>query len=223
MGFVIMSGVGSEVTVPITGTPLSAFAEGSLIKINESNSPVEFYVAKHNYEQELNGAGRTLVVRKDCYNQRSWHNANINVYASSDIDSWLNGDYKNLLDTRIRKAIGTTKFYYTIGNGNKTISKLERAVFLLSAAEIGTPSNYVWLNMEGSALGIAGMLQTAYLNGVSVDQWNRSPDITDNTRAAVRNERGGVSSAACDGSSGCRPCFTLPSGIGVNDDGLVVA
>lgn len=50
-----------------TGTPLSDIPEGTLVKINESGSPVEFYVAKHDYETGLNGAGRTLLVRRYCY------------------------------------------------------------------------------------------------------------------------------------------------------------
>lgn len=50
---------------PIAGTPLSQLAEGTLIKILENGSPVEFYLAKHSYEPSLNGEGRELVVRKD--------------------------------------------------------------------------------------------------------------------------------------------------------------
>ena len=47
-----------------SGIPLSDYAEGDLIKLNEGGSPVDFYVAKHDYESSLNGAGRTLVDRK---------------------------------------------------------------------------------------------------------------------------------------------------------------
>ena len=131
-----MSGIVPELTKPVTGTPLSTYTEGSIIKINENGSPVEFYVAKHNYETELNGAGRTLVVRKDCYDKRQWHSSNVNAYATSTIDSWLNGDYKNLLSASISKAISTTKFKYTPGNDNTTVGTLERAIFLLSATEL---------------------------------------------------------------------------------------
>ena len=108
---------------------LSTKAEGSVIKINENGSPVEFIVCKHDYESELNGSGRTLVVRKDCYDSRQWHSSNVNAYATSDIDAWFNSTYKNLLDADIRGAIGTTKFKYTPGNGNNTVSTLERAIF----------------------------------------------------------------------------------------------
>lgn len=118
MGKVIMSGGCPLMTVPTTGTPLSTYTEGSIIKINESGSPVEFYVAKHNYEAGLNGTGRTLVVRKDCYDERGWNSTDVNAYATSSIDSWLNGDYKGLLGVGIQAQIRTTKFRYTPGNGN---------------------------------------------------------------------------------------------------------
>ena len=80
---------------------LGSKAEGSIIKLKENGVLVEFYIAKQNYESGLNGAGRVLVVRKDCYDQRQWHSSNINAYASSAIDTWLNGTYKNLLDANI--------------------------------------------------------------------------------------------------------------------------
>lgn len=44
-----------------SGKPLSQYAEGAIIKINEGGKPAEFYVAKHNYESSLNGNGRTGV------------------------------------------------------------------------------------------------------------------------------------------------------------------
>lgn len=35
-----------------SGIPLSSMPEGSIVKINENGSPVDFYVAKHNYESK---------------------------------------------------------------------------------------------------------------------------------------------------------------------------
>ena len=221
MGFVIMSGVGSKVTVPRTGTPLSTFAEGSLIKINELSSPVEFYVAKHNYESELNGNGRTLVVRKDCYDIRQWHSSNINAYAFSTIDGWLNSVYKHLLDADIRRGIGNTKIKYTPGNGNSTVGTLERAIFLLSGTELGKTSSYT--NTEGTALEIASSLQIAYMNGSAVGQWTRSPLTISINGAVYLGTDGGFDSDSCTITVGSRPCFTLPSNIKIDDSGLVVA
>lgn len=67
-------------------TTLGNKAVGSIIQLKENGKLVSFYVAKHNYENSLNGMGRTLVVRKDCYDTRQWHSSNVNAYASSAID-----------------------------------------------------------------------------------------------------------------------------------------
>ena len=88
-------------------TTLGNKSTGSIIKLKENGTLVDFYVAKHDYESSLNGAGRTLVVRKDTYDDRVWDNGNVNAYASSDLDSWFNSTYKNMLDADIRSLIGT--------------------------------------------------------------------------------------------------------------------
>ena len=46
--------------LPQTGIAIGNLDEGAIITLNENASPVEFYVAKQDYESELNGAGRTL-------------------------------------------------------------------------------------------------------------------------------------------------------------------
>lgn len=199
-----------------SGIPLSDYSEGDIIKLNEGGSPVEFYVSKHDYESGLNGAGRTLVVRKDVYDQRQWHRSNVNAYASSTIDSWLNSIYKNLLDADIRSLIGTTKIRYTPGNGNNTVGTLERAVFALSATELGRSAS--WFNVEGSALPIASTLQVAHLNGSTNTQWTRSPRTNDTVSAVFLASNGVVRNNYCGDSYGSRPCFTLPSTLLFNPD-----
>ena len=193
-------------------TTLGNKAVGSIIQLKENGKLVSFYVAKHNYENSLNGMGRTLVVRKDCYDTRQWHSSNVNAYASSAIDSWLNGTYKNLLDADIRGVIGTTKIKYTPGNGNNTVGTLERAIFLLSATELNRSAS--WFNVEGTALEIASSLQIAYMNGSAAVQWTRSP-YTNNTYSAVcLSTNGHVSNSLCASTLGSRPAFTLPSTLG---------
>lgn len=199
---------------------LSTKVAGSIIKIKESGSPVEFIVCKHDYESELNGSGRTLVVRKDCYDKRQWHSSNVNVYATSDIDGWFNSTYKNLLDAEIRGAIGTTKFKYTPGNGNNTVSTLERAIFSLSVTELGKAPSYA--NKEGTALSIASSLQIAYLNGSAAAQWTRSPFRNSKDFACHLVSDGNVDASYCASSYGSRPAFTLPSNALVDDSGNVV-
>lgn len=200
-------------------TALSDLEEGALVKLKESGSPVEFYVAKHDYESELNGSGRTLLVRKDCYDNRQWNSVNENAYASSDLDSWFNSTYKNMLDADIRSLIGTTKIRYTPGNGNWNVSTLERSVFLLSLTELGESHTYA--NTEGSALPIASTLKIAYQNGSPTYQWTRSPYTHYTLSAWGLNSNGYISNYYCSLSYGSRPAFTLPSTTLANADGLI--
>lgn len=200
-------------------TTLGNKSLGSIIKLKENGVLVDFYVAKHDYENGLNGSGRTLVVRKDCYDTRQWHSSNVNAYASSAIDTWLNGTYKNLLDADIQSVIGTTKFYYTPGNGNTTVTTLSRAIFLLSGTELG--QSHTYMKAEGTALSIASTLQIAYLNGSAVVQWTRSPSTDDTHYAWVLNSIGGLNNNDCTNTRGSRPAFTLPSTLSVSDGGVV--
>ena len=200
-------------------TTLGNKSVGSIVKLKENGVLVDFYVAKHDYENGLNGSGRTLVVRKDCYDTRQWHTSNVNAYATSAIDTWLNSTYKNLLDADIRGVIGTTKIKYTPGNGNTTVGTLERAIFLLSVTELGRSASYA--NTEGTALSIASSLQIAYLNGSAVVQWTRSPSTYGTGRACYLGTDGGVNYDSCYNTVGSRPAFTLPSTLSVSDDGSV--
>lgn len=202
--------------VPETETLLSDIEEGQIVKIAENGTPVEFYVAKHDYESSLNGTGRTLVVRKDTYDDRVWDSGNVNAYASSDLDSWFNSTYKNLLDADIRSLIGTTKIRYTPGNGNNTVGTLERAVFALSLTELG--ESHIYANTEGSALPIASTLKIAYQNGSPTYQWTRSPNTNITGYAWWLNSNGGIGNYRCNNSYGSRPAFTLPSTTKVSDD-----
>lgn len=200
-------------------TTLGNKATGSIIKLKENGTLVDFYVACHNYEQSLNGAGRTLVVRKDCYDTRAWHSSNVNAWASCSMRSWLNSTYKALLDADIQEAMGTTTYRYTPGNGSWSVGTRSDAVFLLSATELGKSES--WFNVEGSALPIASTLQVAYRNGSATTQWTRSPNTNNTYYAIFLFSDGGVVVNSCTRTHGSRPAFTLPSSLYVSDDGSV--
>ena len=205
--------------LPVVGTSIGNLDEGAIITLNENASPVEFYVAKQDYESELNGAGRTLLVRKDCYDNRAWDAGNVNAYATSDIDAWFNGTYKGLLDPDVQEAMGTTKFYYTPGNGNSTVGTLERAIFALSLTELG--ESFPYYNIEGSALPIASTLQIAYQNGRAVEQWTRSPSTQNIRNALALYSNGNAIGDICNFSYGSRPAFTLPATFKLPDSQII--
>lgn len=201
-----------------TGTPLADIAEGEIVRINESGSPVEFYVAKHDYEAELNGAGRTLLVRRYCYDNIVWNYGDNNGYATSNIDGWFNSSYKNLLDSKIQDAIGNTTFYYTPGNGNANVTTLNRAIFSLSLTELGL--TFMAVQTEGTALPIASFLLTATLtSGAATYQWTRSP-YTGGSTYAMR-VMGTASTERVTFACGARPIFTLPADTTADDNMLI--
>ena len=203
---------------PKAGTPLSELTEGTIIKINENGSPVEFYLAKHNYEPGLNGAGRELVVRKDVVQNGQWNSSGVNTYANSTIDSWFNGTFKGRLSAYVQTLMGSTTFQYTPGNGASDVTTLERSIFALSVREM-YPGDLDRINDEGSTLPIAATLRIAYLEGDPVMQWTRSPSFAaGTTTAGVSTEYGQVYGLGVNKSYGYRPCFTLPSAALVTEE-----
>ena len=122
---------------------LSNIPEGKTVLMDEGNNVVEFIVAKHGYESELNGVGRTLLIRKRYPTLMNW-DSSWSAYAQSDINTWLNGEYLNTFSSAQKEAIGSTTFYYTPGFtamdfsvGSSKVSTMSKAVFLLSAHEFG--------------------------------------------------------------------------------------
>lgn len=210
MGKCLFMRKGETHTEPVNGFLLSELAEGSLVKLNENGYPVDFYVAKHNYESSLNGTGRTLLVRKDVYDGRPYHSSYKNAYDTSDISVWLNGTYKGVLDSAVQEAISTTKFYYTKTNWG--VGTLERSIFLLSVTELGFSTSSAY-NTEGSALPIASKLKIATNNGSGASQWTRTLDLnSDNLGSYVWLVDGsGTLQRHCTTSQGSRPAFTIPS------------
>ena len=185
---------------------VSTLAEEKILLITENGIPTEYYIAKHGYEAELNGANRTLLRRKESHSARVWDSGGVKDYATSDVDAWMNGDFYNSLSSGVRDLIGATTFYYTDINAN--VSTLDRAVFLRSVAELGlTHSNG---NTEGSALPIASTLRIAKLNGTASNQWTRSVYKTTNPYVYFLNASGAVNSDSTDKAYGVPVAFTIP-------------
>ena len=212
---------GTAFTIPFAkGIPLSTITPGAILYINESGSPVPFYIAKHDYESGLNGAGRTLLVRKDCYDNRAFNRGN-NAFSGSSMDTWLNNTWLKLLDADIQAAISKTKFYYTTGNGNNTVTTLQRAVFLLSVTELGQSSPYA--NTEGTALdsAVCSKLAIAYYDGNAARPWTRTPSTRDTSYVFCLRIDGGLERNKSSSFKNSRPTFTLPDTFPViqNPDG----
>lgn len=209
---------GTAFTVPFSkGIPLSTITPGAILYLNENGSPVPFYVCKHDYESGLNGAGRTLLVRKDCYDKRIFDSSS-KIFAGSSIDTWLNGTWIKLLTLDVQSAASTTKIYYYDGSNKKAVTT--RAVFLLSTAEFGY-SDYADTDGEPLDSAVRKLLSTAYYGGNSVGQWTRTPATWTQKDVYVIMPGHYSAHILCNDSYGVRPAFTIPSTFPViqNPDG----
>ena len=200
-----------------TGPKLGDIEVGATVKLNENGSPVEFYVAKHDYEAGLNGSGLTLLVRKECADNVTF--GTDNAYDGCALDVFLNETFFQRLDADVRSKIASTKFYYTIGNGNSKVTTLQRAVFSLSLAELGETASYT--NTEGSALPIASSLQIAYKDGSACVQRTRTPHTSYTGIAFCLVANGAASGLNCSNYYGSRPAFTLPATTKIGDGNLI--
>ena len=229
-GRTLIGGTGYDIKF---ATPLAELPEGSIIKLNEDDTPVEFYVAKHDYESDLNGAGRALLVRKDCY--ASYNLANYsspgNYFPDTDVYKVLNGTYKIKLDAAVRIAMGTTSFktvrtYTTQGSAGTFVhgrmTTVSAAVFALSKTEINNSLSY---NLsEGTQLPISDTLKTALFNGEAVNWITRSSSAMNSIY--VITSSGSVSSVYYHQNSDnyyMRPVFTLPETMEVDGDFNLIA
>jgi len=188
---------------------LSQINPGEIIKLNESSSPVEFYIAKHNYEAGLNGDGRTLMVRRDCYGKGTFSEAN----------TTLNNAYLQLLDPEIQAAVGTTKYYYVAkGSTSDDPTIRQSAVFMLSLKEFGAKESDA--STEGTKVPIGEILRIAYLNGNAVKQWTRTPIIDGGYLIGTISADGGTGFTPAGQKAWYRPVFTLPGDMILTEDML---
>ena len=178
--------------------------EGQIVTLPVNGVATQHYVASLNYEQDLNGVGKRLLVPITTKNSIQFNTTETNVYANSHLDTWVNTTYKERLPNNIQEAMGTTKFYYTPGGGNYTVTVYERPIFILSLAELGLSENMA--NVEGTALPIASTILSGERNS-----WTRSPmDVGDDEFYAI-NSYGAAESYRANIARFVYPCFTLPS------------
>ena len=215
-GRVLVNGTGYDIPFS-SGIPLSTVALGDILMLNENGSPVPFYVCKHDYESGLNGNGRTLIVRKDCYNRMAFSEwSTSNLFLTSSIAEFLTKTWIGLLGSAIQDAAGQTKIYCYIDE-YETKREATRNAFILSIGELrgvggdGTPLDQT----------VRSLLAVAKLNGSNIHQWTRTPKEYSSTDVYVFDTTGNVTEQYCGNGNGVRPAFTLPATTAVtaNPDG----
>ena len=73
-------------------TSLGDLAEGTIVPMLERGSKVNYIVAKHNYQSDVNGGGHTMLIRAGVLGSYKWENSNsssyeLPEYAKYDTDS----------------------------------------------------------------------------------------------------------------------------------------
>lgn len=170
----------SDLVTPRNGKLVSELTEGTIIKINENGAPVEFYLAKHNYESGLNDINRTLFVRKLPYLRNSDLDdfESRRTYKNCWCDRMLNSTYINRFTVNLINKLENTKIY--IENTSMTCS-----AFICSCSELGHEysSGSGAYNDGSTPLPIIDVLRG------TKEQWTRSFSISNSGRAFAWEER----------------------------------
>lgn len=217
---------GETHTKPVAGILASDLAVGSTVKLMEGSTAVEYLVVNQGipgnsslYDASCDG---TWLLRKDCHSSRQWHTSDVNTYASSAINTWLNGDFFNSLGSVEQATVRQVKIPYYIGGGSTTIhtgvNGLSVKVFLLGVYETGwTESDNNDFLVDGGCLSYFSGLYTvdskriAYLNGSAVEWWMRYPRAFTASNVYGVYTNGNSYYNTPSNSYGIRPALILPS------------
>lgn len=208
---------------------LSTKAVGSIVKI-KVNGAVEDFIVVHQglpssiYDDSCDG---TWVLLKDIYVTDRFSNNVYNSYKDSNIHSYLNNTFYNLIDSDIRAAIKQVKIPYWNGKGNRGSlatgsNGLSAKIFLLSSYEVGKLNGY-YIPQDGAELDYfeSDSTRIAYYSGRAEFWWLRSPVTSGDSNPWVVKSDGSVESYSSGNRFGVRPAFILPSTLVVSDDGTV--
>lgn len=218
---------------------LGSVAVGSIVKLNENGSPVNYIVVHQgkpssSYDSSCDG---TWLLRQDIAENRMWDSGNSNVLESSDIQSYLNNTWINRYDSDIRSAIKQVKIPYRQNGGSGGTDRsgsngLSCKIFLLSGKEVGwDSSDNPYFPNDGAKLAYfesgngssAQQKRIAKLNGGVASWWLRSPNTFSTTGVWNVHPDGNYGNQSVGTSFGVRPALVLPSTLFVSDDGSISA
>lgn len=216
--------VGKEV---ISGTTYGDLLVGSTVQINENGSPVDYLVVHQgNPDPDLYDAScdGTWLLRKDIAENRVWDAGNVNAYADSDINDYLNGGWLGRYDSTTLGNIKQVKIPYCVGNGSSTINSgangLSVKAFFLGGSEVGWSSeDNQYFSADGAKLDFfmasdgqsANQKRIAALNGLANTYALRSPISDANGRILSVLSDGFCNGIMCQYSLGIRPCIIFDS------------
>ena len=210
MGHAMVAGGNPAMKAPTTGILLGDIAEGSIVKLNENSSPVDFYVAKHDYESSLNGAGRTLLVRKETYGSGAFADS-YNVYPGETQDVFLNTTYKALHEQWVQELMGETIFEYVQGENSGAILTTARSVFAPSSHEVRQYTGGGGEYIPVFATICAGISGTTWTRSSYYFSTGGAANFTYAYRFSYSNGSVGVGNSSASTTWQYLPMFTLPA------------
>ena len=217
------------VTILKAGILASYLSVGSTVKLMENNTAVEYLVVNQGipsnsslYDSSCNG---TWLLRKDAHSQRVWDISRVNIYETSVINTWLNGDFFNSLGTVEQATIKQVKIPYRKNGGSGGTDQtgsngLSCKIFLLSGYEVGqTSSNNKYFPVDGAKLSYfesgngtsAKNKRVANYNGSAASWWLRSPYTNDTDHVWYVYSSGICNNYYPSEPCGIRPALILPS------------
>ena len=214
---------------------LGSVAVGSIVKINENGSPVNYIVVHQGLPSRMYDAScdGTWLLRQACIEEDGWA-SNFNLIDQSYIQEYFNSNMLALYDSEIQGKIKTVKIPYCPGNNSSSVNSgangLSCKVFPLGAIEVGLLTNSSIPN-DGAKLDYfiegtdssANDKRTATLNGAVTDWWLRTPYARNREDVCFIQHYGALSWQAPDISAGYRPTIILPTNLFVLDDGSISA
>ena len=237
MGRVTVAGGNPGMKAPTTGIQAGTLAVGSVVKLMEGGTAVDYLVVNQGipsnsslYDASCDG---TWLLRKAIHSNRVWDSSVSSAYASSAINTWLNGDFFNTLGSVEQAAIKQVKIPYCVGSGVATVNSgangLSTKAFLLGAYELGwSTSDSAYFPVDGAKLGYflsssqGNSRRIAYLDGSAIFWWMRST-ITDESNTAWAVKDGGdFYSTAVSTSLGIRPALVLSKTAIFDEDTLIL-
>lgn len=202
-GRTLIAGTGYDIAF---GTPVGSVPEGQVITIHENGSPIEYFVARHNYESDLNGSGGTLVFRKPTTDDEVVWDSEGNSYSVSEVDNWLNTTFLSRLSPGVISALKVTKIESAPVNSWRA-EVIERKIFLPSVLELGGSDSHA--PIEGEAIPASSLIIN---NGeFATAFWTRSNMDNEKYMAFVMLAGGGVDQLDKGVGEKVRPMFVLDS------------
>ena len=218
-------------------TRMSVLEIGQTIKLNLNGTPWDWLIVHQGLPSSIYDAScdGTWLLLKNIYDKRQWNSFNANKLESSEIHSYLNGDFQNLFDSNIKRAIKQVKIPYRKNGGSGGTDQsgangLPCKVFLLSGPEVGLGDLTYMPNdgdklayFENGAATSAKNKRIAYRNGSAASWWLRSPRTSNTGNVWYVNPDGNYGNSDAANLFGIRPALVLPPDALVDDEFNLIA